>query len=103
MKVIVFGGTGTIGRLVVEQAVEQDHEVTLLTRNPSLVGPPDPRVHVVEGDVFDARAIAPVIAGHDAVVVTLGGGRKGGVRARGRRRSSRRCGRPGYADWSCSR
>jgi len=83
MKVIVFGGTGTIGRLVVQQAVEQDHEVTLLTRNPSLVGPTDPRVHVVEGDVFDARAIAPVIAGQDAVVVTLGGGRKGGVRARG--------------------
>jgi uncharacterized protein YbjT (DUF2867 family) len=83
MKVIVFGGTGTIGRLVVEQAVEQDHEVTLLTRNRALVGPPDPRVDVVQGDVFDARAIAPVIAGHDAVVVTLGGGRKGGVRARG--------------------
>ena len=83
MKVIVFGGTGTIGRLVVQQAVEQDHEVTLLTRNPSLVGPPDPRVHVIEGNVFDARPIAPVIAGHDAVVVTLGGGRKGGVRARG--------------------
>jgi len=83
MKVIVFGGTGTIGRLVVEQAAEQGHEVTLLTRNRALVGPPDPRVHVVEGDVFDARAIAPVIAGHDAVVVTLGGGRKGGVRARG--------------------
>lgn len=83
MKVIVFGGTGTIGRLVVEQAAEQGHEVTLLTRNRALVGTPDPRVHVVEGDVFDARAIAPVIAGHDAVVVTLGGGRKGGVRARG--------------------
>ena len=83
MKVIVFGGTGTIGRLVVAQAVDQDHEVTLLTRNRALVGATDPRVHVVEGDVFDARAIAPVIAGHDAVVVTLGGGRKGGVRARG--------------------
>ena len=83
MKVIVFGGTGTIGRLVVEQAVEEGHEVTMLTRNRARVGPPHPRVHVVEGDVFDARAIAPVIAGHDAVVVTLGGGRKGGVRARG--------------------
>ena len=55
MKVIVFGGTGTIGRLVVEQAAEQGHEVTLLTRNRALVGTPDPRVHVVEGDVFDAR------------------------------------------------
>ena len=83
MKVILFGGTGTVGRLVVEQAVEQGHEVTLLTRNRARVGPPDPRVHVVEGDVFDARAIAPVIAGHDAVVVTLGGGNKGRVRARG--------------------
>jgi len=83
MKVIVFGGTGSIGRLVVAQAVEQDHEVTLITRNRALVGKADPRVHVVEGDVFDARAIAPLIAGHDAVVVTLGGGRKGGVRARG--------------------
>ena len=83
MKVIVFGGTGTVGRLVVEQAVEQGHEVTLLTRDRTRVGPPPARVHVVEGDVFDARAIAPVIAGHDAVVVTLGGGRKGGVRARG--------------------
>ena len=83
MKVIVFGGTGTVGRLVVEQAVEQGHEVTLLTRDRARVGPPPARVHVVEGDVFDARAIAPVIAGHDAVVVTLGGGRKGGVRARG--------------------
>ena len=83
MKVIVFGGTGTVGRLVVEEAIDQGHEVTLLTRDRARVGPPRTRVHVVEGDVFDARAIAPVIAGHDAVVVTLGGGRKGGVRARG--------------------
>ena len=58
MKVIVFGGTGTVGRLVVEQAVEQGHEVTLLTRNRAQVGPPHPRVHVVEGDVFDTPGIA---------------------------------------------
>ena len=83
MKVIVFGGTGSIGRLVVEQAIEQGDDVTLFTRDRAAVGRPDPRVHVVEGNVFDAQALAPVVAGHDAVVITLGGGRKGGVRARG--------------------
>ena len=83
MKVIVFGGTGSIGRLVVEQAIEQGDDVTLFTRDRAAVGQPDPRVHVVEGNVFDAQALAPVVAGHDAVVITLGGGRKGGVRARG--------------------
>ncbi len=83
MKVIVFGGTGSIGRLVVEQAIEQGDDVTLFTRDRTAVGHPDPRVHVVEGNVFDAQALAPVVAGHDAVVITLGGGRKGGVRARG--------------------
>lgn len=35
------------------------------------------------GDVFDVRAVAPVVAGQDAVVVALGAGRKAGVRARG--------------------
>ena len=83
MKVIVFGGTGSIGRLVVEQAIEQGDDVTLFTRDRAAVRQPDPRVHVVEGNVFDAQALAPVLAGHDAVVITLGGGRKGGVRARG--------------------
>jgi putative NADH-flavin reductase len=83
MKVIVFGGTGSIGRLVVEQAIEQGDDVTLFTRDRAAVRQPDPRVHVVEGNVFDAQALAPVVAGHDAVIITLGGGRKGGVRARG--------------------
>lgn len=83
MKIVVFGGTGSIGRLVVEQAIEQGHEVTVFTRDRAAIGQDNPRLQVEQGDVFDARAIAPVVAGHDAVVVTLGGGRKGGVRAKG--------------------
>lgn len=83
MKIIVFGGTGSIGRLVVEQAIKQGHDVTVFTRDRAAVEQDHPRLHVAEGDVFDARDVAPVIPGHDAVVVTLGAGRKGGVRARG--------------------
>jgi len=83
MKVIVFGGTGSTGRLVVEQAIEQGHDVTVVTRDPAAVEQDSPRLTVEEGDVFDARALTSVVAGHDAVIVTLGAGRKGGVRAKG--------------------
>jgi putative NADH-flavin reductase len=83
MKVVVFGGTGSVGRLVVEQALQQGHEVTVFTRDASAVGRSDERLRVVEGDVFDADTLVPVVASQDAVVVALGGGRKGGVRARG--------------------
>lgn len=83
MKVIVFGGTGSVGRLVVAQAADRGDEVTLFTRSLAAVGQEDPRVRAVAGDVFDASALAPVVAGHEAVIITLGGGRKGGVRAPG--------------------
>lgn len=83
MKVVVFGGTGSIGTLVVERAIEQGHQVTVFTRDRAAVERDEPRLRVEQGDVFDTRTIAPVIAGHDAVIVTLGAGRKGGVRGKG--------------------
>lgn len=83
MKIVVFGGTGSIGRLVVQQATEQGHDVTVFTRGRHPVEHDNPLVHVEQGDVTDVAAVARVVAGQDAVVVTLGGGRTGGVRAPG--------------------
>lgn len=83
MKIIVFGATGSIGRQVVSQAVEQGHHVTAFTRDASRVARPHPNVTVVEGDVLDPAAVRAAIAGHDAVLVSLGAGRKGGLRAPG--------------------
>jgi len=83
MKIIVFGASGSIGRQVVGQAIEQGHDVTAFTRDASRVGGSNPNVRVVEGDVLDRAAVTSAIAGHDAVLVSLGAGRKGGLRAPG--------------------
>ena len=83
MKIVVFGGTGSIGRLVVQQAMEEGHDVTVFTRSRAAIGLDSPRLRAEQGDVTDVPAVARAVAGHDAVVVTLGGGRKGGVRAPG--------------------
>lgn len=83
MKVIVFGGTGSIGRLVVGRALELGHEVTVFTRSAASVTQKQPRLTIVEGDVFKIGDVTPTIEGHDAVIVTLGNGSKGNVRSRG--------------------
>ena len=83
MQIIVFGATGSIGRQVVGQAVALGHDVTAFTRDACRVVGSNPSLRVVEGDVLDPAAVTSAIAGHDAVLVSLGGGRKGGLRAPG--------------------
>ncbi|HEX6194812.1 MAG TPA: SDR family oxidoreductase [Jiangellaceae bacterium] len=83
MKLIIFGATGSVGRLVVDRALEEGHEVTAFTRDPAKVERRHERLTVSGRDVFDVAAVTDAIAGHDAVIVTLGGGRNGGVRAPG--------------------
>ena len=83
MKIIVFGATGTVGKHVVEQALAQGHQVTAFTRNPASIALQHQRLEVAQGDVTDPESAAKAVAGHDAVIVALGGGRNGGVRAPG--------------------
>ena len=85
MNITVFGATGTIGRLVVEQALTAGHHVTAFTRDAARVTMSHDRLHVVEGDVTDPEGCLPAVKGADAVVVALGAGRKGVVREAGTR------------------
>ncbi|MEV4128414.1 SDR family oxidoreductase [Nocardia sp. NPDC049707] len=85
MRIAVFGATSTVGRLVVEQALEQGHEVTAFTRNAASVQQRHERLHVVEGNVLDTHSVERAVAGQDAVLISLGAGRKGVVRAEGTR------------------
>jgi uncharacterized protein YbjT (DUF2867 family) len=85
MKVIVFGASGTLGRLVAHQLLEDGHEVTAFARRPDKFESTQPHPRFVAGDALDADAVADAVADHDAVVVTLGAGlqRKSVVRSQG--------------------
>lgn len=83
MKVIVFGATGTLGRVVVEEALAQGHTVTAFTRSGAFPYSTHPSLRVVQGDVLDAASVASAIEGQDGVICALGAGRKGGLRAEG--------------------
>lgn len=65
MRVAVTGGTGLVGRAIVDRAIALAHQVTVLTRHP-------PRADAFAGQVahrhFDLDGPAPDLGGFDAVV-----------------------------------
>ena len=83
MKLIIFGATGTVGRLLVDQALSQGHRVTAFSRKPATLKSDHQNLTRQAGDVLDRDAVADAIQGHDAVLIALGAGRKGTVRATG--------------------
>jgi putative NADH-flavin reductase len=83
MKVAVFGATGSVGRLIVQQAVEAGHTVTAFVRDPAKLGIQHTNLRLALGDAMDPAAVESAVRGQDAVVCALGAGAKGGIRAEG--------------------
>lgn len=85
MKVIVFGATGTVGRLAVQDLLKAGHEVSAFARSPQKLDFADPKLSLIAGDAFKADDVAKAVEGHDAVVVALGAGmsRSSMIRSKG--------------------
>ncbi len=72
MKILVVGATGGSGRAAVKHLLAEGHQVTAFSRGLLEDGAAASRLAQVRGDVMDASAVEQAVAGHDAVVVTLG-------------------------------
>ena len=83
MKAVVFGATGSVGRHIVEQGLGRGHEVTAFVREPSRLGVAHERLTVFRGDVLDGASVEAAVRGQEAVLCSIGAGRKGGVRSEG--------------------
>ena len=74
MNVVVFGPTGSTGRLVVESALSAGHVVTAFVRDPKRLPLTHPNLRIVKGDAMDPASVASAVQGADAdaVICTLG-------------------------------
>jgi len=77
MKIAIFGATGLTGGLVVEQALEQGHEVVALVRDPARIKWKHPRFTVLGGSPISPGDIEKCLRGAEAVIHCLGIGGKG--------------------------
>lgn len=56
-RIAIIGGTGKVGRDVVQQALQANYLVRMLVRNPARLSISDEQLEVVEGDVREAGTI----------------------------------------------
>jgi uncharacterized protein YbjT (DUF2867 family) len=63
-KAIVFGGTGFLGRRVVQCLHERDFSVRVASRHPERTGVPGPRLGIesIYADINDDRSVADALA-----------------------------------------
>jgi putative NADH-flavin reductase len=85
MKLVIFGATGSIGRQLVQQALEQGHHATAFVRNPTKLEIQHANLTIVQGDVLNSAEVEQAVKGQEAVLCTLGSGQKrsGTVRSEG--------------------
>jgi uncharacterized protein YbjT (DUF2867 family) len=71
MRIFVLGASGGIGKHVVQRARAAGHTVTAMSRTPDLVA--SDGLEVLAGDATQPQPLGDAVAGHDAVVITIGG------------------------------
>lgn len=74
MKLLILGATGGTGKHVVSQALADGHELTVLARDRTKVGPDQPRLRLVLGDLENGAALNEAMRGQDAVISAIGRG-----------------------------
>ncbi|HET9587278.1 MAG TPA: SDR family oxidoreductase [Anaerolineales bacterium] len=72
MKLTIFGATSPTGKLLVEKALAQGHEVTAFVREETKLRIEHERLRVVRGDALNSGEVESAIRGSDAVLSTLG-------------------------------
>ncbi|MDE1145473.1 MAG: NAD(P)-dependent oxidoreductase [Azospirillaceae bacterium] len=67
MKIALIGATGNVGTRILAELRRRGHTVTAIARDVSKLAPQD-GVTAKAGDTGAPAALAPVLAGHDAVI-----------------------------------
>lgn len=71
MKITILGAAGRTGRLAVEHALGQGHDVIAVARQSATLAP-HPRLQMVLGDATDVAVVRAAVFGSDAVLSALG-------------------------------
>jgi uncharacterized protein len=71
MKIVLFGATGNIGKVILDEALARGHAVTAVVRDPGRVVTRNDALTVIQGDVAHPASFAAVLPGADAAIASL--------------------------------
>lgn len=70
---VVYGATGSVGGVIVEEALRRGHEVVGVSRDPASSRIENAHFSAARGDVTDPDSIVATVRGADAVIIAVGG------------------------------
>jgi putative NADH-flavin reductase len=73
VRLAVFGGTGRVGRCLIQYATAAGDTVRALVRDPSSLPATAPGLEWTAGDVLDTSAVLATLEGSEVVLSALGG------------------------------
>ncbi|KAG8368224.1 hypothetical protein BUALT_Bualt15G0022900 [Buddleja alternifolia] len=82
-KILIIGGTGYIGKFIVDASVKSGHPTFILIRHSTLSNPAPPKSHLIQtftnsgvtfilGDLYDHESLVNAIKQVDVVISTVG-------------------------------
>ncbi len=72
MKIAIFGATGGVGHHLIEQALSEGHDITVLVRSPKKLAAHKDRIRIVKGEVTKKDAVRKTVEDQDAIICALG-------------------------------
>lgn len=72
MKIFIAGGTGFLGKAIIQRLLDTGHTVTALARNPASVGITSPNLRVIQGSPLQAGPWQGELATHQAIINLTG-------------------------------
>jgi len=73
LNILVYGATGKIGSLVVDEALNRGHVVTAVSRDPTRIQQKHQNLAAVKGDLLDPDSIASLVVDQDVVLISVRG------------------------------
>jgi uncharacterized protein len=70
---VVYGATGSVGSLVVAEALSRGHDVVGVSRNPDSLRIENTRFSAARGDITNPDSIVATVQGADTVIIAVGG------------------------------
>ena len=68
MKIALIGASGFVGSAILKEALDRDHEVKAIVRNPENVKQESESLSVAQCDIMNFDALAELLKGSDAVI-----------------------------------
>jgi len=72
MKILIIGATRGVGKALLETALKDNCDVTVLARIPEKIEISHPQLRVVKGDALDAKSIEAGAEGQEAICSCIG-------------------------------